>query len=242
MKSNLSLPLLLLVIASLFSCTNYGDKLSKDNVEVYYKDGIKKEEAQKTLDLLYPSWNESGNQKSVQLARKTDTVFFRMVIDEEKAKAIGDEIYLQLANEISEAAFKGVPVNVDLTNNTFESIRILSFKKMDVENYGTKIKKGNIEVYSLGDISKEEAALLAAFLDNIDGDAPDVKSFQADKNKDGIYIVNMVSPRERSATLPESEFYVLAGLLADSVFNGATTLLQLTDESFKPYQSFKSGN
>ncbi len=232
---------MLVVLTSLFSCSDYGDKLSKDNVEVYYKGGIKKEEAQKTLDFLYPSWNEAGNQKSVQLARQADTIVFRMVIDEEKAKAIGDEVYLQLANEISEAAFNGAPINMDLTNNTFESIRMLHYKKMDAENYGTKIKTGNIEVYSKGDISKEEASLLAAFLDNIDGDAPYIKSFQADKNQDGVYIVNMVSPPDRSATLPEKEFYVLAGLLADSVFNGATTLLQLTDESFKPYQSFQSG-
>jgi hypothetical protein len=59
-KNSRSLFILVIAVIGLSSCTNYGDKVSKDFVEVYYKDNISKEQAQKTLDLLYPSWNESG--------------------------------------------------------------------------------------------------------------------------------------------------------------------------------------
>lgn len=48
---------ILFVLAAAFlllSCTNYGDKLSKDFMEVYFKDGVSKEEAQKALDYFLP--------------------------------------------------------------------------------------------------------------------------------------------------------------------------------------------
>ena len=233
--------LLLMAGVGLFSCTNYGDKVSKKFVEVYYKDNISKEQAQQTLDLLYPSWNDSSNQKSVQLIKPGDTVYFRMVINEQKAKDIKDDSYLLLANEISGSIFKGVPVNVDLTNNTFKTIRTLHYKKMEAEDYGTKINTGNIDVYSKEGINKEEAATLAGFLDRIDGDATETKSFQVGKDGDGVFVVSMVSNPESSSTLAEKEFYDLAGLISDSVFNGAPLILQLTDNTFKPYQTFKSG-
>ncbi len=242
MKATTSPFILLLAAIGLFSCTNYGDKVSKDFVEVYYKDNISKEQAQQTLDLLYPSWNDSGNQKSVQLIKTGDTVYFRMVVNEQKAKDIKDDSYLQLANIISSSVFNGVPVNVDLTDNNFKTNRSLRFTKMDTEDYGTKISAGNIEVYSKQGVSKEEAVMLAGWLDKLDGDTGDTKSFQLGKNGDGQYIVSMVSDPESSATVPDNDYYDLAGLMSDSVFNGVPLILQLTDNTFKAYQSFKSGN
>jgi hypothetical protein len=223
----------------LSACTNYGDKVSKDFVEVYYKENITKEQAQQTLDLLYPSWNESSNQKSVQLTKSGDTVNFRMVINEEKAKDIKDESYLLLTNGISSSVFKGSPVNVDLTNDKFETIRTLRYKKMDAEDYGTKINSGNIDVYAKDGFNEKQAETLAAFIDQMDGDAADTKSFQATGSSDGVYTISMVSSPERSAALPEKEFYDLAGLLSDSVFSGAPLILHLTDDMFKPYQTFR---
>lgn len=124
----------LTIVTGLTSCTNdYGDKVAKDFVEVYYKNNISKEQAQQTLDLFYPGWNESKTTKSVQLTKTGDTVCFRMVIDKEKAKDIKDETYLLMANGISASIFKGLPVNVDLTTNTFKTIRTLHFKEMDTD-------------------------------------------------------------------------------------------------------------
>jgi len=40
----------LLVSILFFACSNHGDKVSKDFMEVYYKEGISKEQAEKSLD------------------------------------------------------------------------------------------------------------------------------------------------------------------------------------------------
>lgn len=221
------------------SYTNYGEKVSKDFVEVYYKDNVTKEQAQQTLDLLHPSWNEAGNKKSVQLTKPGDTVYFRMVINEEKAKDVKDESYLLLASGISTSIFKGMPVNVDLANNNFETIRTLHFRKTDGEEYGIKFNSGNIDVYARDGFNEKEAEILAAFIDRMDGNEADTKSFQAGKDSDGPYTISMVSSPERSAALPEKEYYDLAGLLSDSVFNGSPLILHLTDDTFKPYQTFR---
>ena len=222
------------------SCNNnYGDKVSKDFVEVYYQENISKEKAQQTLDLLHPSWNEAGVQKSVQLTKTADTVHFRMVINKQKAKDVRDEAYFLLANGISASIFDGAPVNVDLTTDKFETIRTLHFKKMGIEDYGTKTSAGNIDVYSKDGFTGEQAETLAQFIDRLDGDAPDTKSFQAAKDGNGLYTISMVSSPERSAALPDKEYYDMASLLSDSVFNGAPLILHLTDNTFKPYQTFK---
>ena len=128
---------LLLFIISTFtiaSCSNYGDKVSKDFVEIYYKDNITKEQAEKTLEILYPGWNQSGTKKSVQLVKKADTVYFRMVIDEEKAKGIADETYLLLGTGLSMSVFNNEPVNVELTDNRFNTLRTLHFEKIETES------------------------------------------------------------------------------------------------------------
>jgi len=241
MVMKITTPLFVLLIATiqLISCNNYGDKVAKDDVEIYYKDNITKEQAQQTLEFIHPSWNEPGNKKSVQLAKPADTVYFRMVINEEKAKDVKDESYLLLANEISINIFNGSPVNVDLTNNNFKTIRTLHFKKMETENYGTKISSGNIDVYAKENFNEEEARKLAEFLNRVDGDGSDTKSFQAYTDESGVYSINMVSNREKSSVVTEQEFYDLAALLSDSVFNGNSLVLHLTDNTFKPYQSFK---
>src|ERR1700730_16305205 len=88
----------LFVLVSVFSsCNNYGDKVTKGHIEVYYKDGITKDMAQKTADLLYDSdtaaKNNTKDTKSMQLRKKTDTILFRMVINQQRAAALNDVVF-----------------------------------------------------------------------------------------------------------------------------------------------------
>ena len=52
----------LLLVTILFSCSKNGDKVSQDFMEVYYKDGITKQEAQKALDYFLPRWKEKDGE------------------------------------------------------------------------------------------------------------------------------------------------------------------------------------
>jgi hypothetical protein len=128
-------PLILsvLVAVALTACTNYGPKVKKDYLEVYYKEGISKDMAQKTLDFIYPLWKkETGvtEKKSIQLVKgEGDTINFRAVTDEKKLKESTDDIFYEMANIFSDSIYGGAPVNMVFTNNAFKSIRTLVFRK-----------------------------------------------------------------------------------------------------------------
>lgn len=236
------LPLFIIATISLASCSNYGEKVKKDFVEVYYKDNITKEQAEKTLELLYPGWNEPGNKKSVQLTKKADTVYFRMVINEEKARNIKDETYLLLGSGLSSSVFDNVPVNVDLTDDRFNTLRTLHFEKVETDALPAKSNTGNIEVYTGTGVSGQDATKLADYLGSVNTESTTPKSFRLEKDAAGVYVVSMVSSPELSQTLPEQEYYSLAQLISDNVFNGAALNLQLTDQNFSPYQTFRHKN
>lgn len=125
--------LVIVMALALSACNNYGDKVSKDFLEVYYKDGINKEQAEKTLNFLYPYWKSPGseetNRKSVQLIKNGDTIYFRMVSVAEKVALMNDEIFYQMGNTFADSLFGGSPVNVDLTDNKFKTIRTFHYKK-----------------------------------------------------------------------------------------------------------------
>jgi 20S proteasome alpha/beta subunit len=122
-----------LVTLTLAACTNYGKKVKKDFLEVYYKGGVSKEEAQKTADFLMPYWREGAktSDKSIQLTRSGDTVAFRMVTDEKKLTEVDDNTLYTMANVFSDSLFNNKPVNIELTNNRFKTLRTLHFKKIN---------------------------------------------------------------------------------------------------------------
>jgi hypothetical protein len=72
-------------------------------------------------------------EKSFQLCKKNDSICLSMVVNEEKVKAVPDFSFIAIANMVSDSAFNGAPVNIDLTNNKFESIKMISYKKIGVD-------------------------------------------------------------------------------------------------------------
>ena len=138
MKPNLKLlPALFIIINIVPGCKNYGDKVKKEHIEVYYKNGITKDVAQRTVDFIYSldtSYNENSNQvKSMQVLKKADTVLFRMIIPMESINHLNYENFHVLANLLSDSVFSKAPVNIDLTDSAFNSLRVLNYKKMDLE-------------------------------------------------------------------------------------------------------------
>ncbi|MGG9961687.1 hypothetical protein [Ferruginibacter sp. SUN106] len=134
--------IVLLVVIGFTSCKDYGKKTTKGHIETYYKDGITEDQAKKTAALMYYVDSVSNNakgQKSFQLCKKNDTVCFRMVVNVEKAKEMGDFSFLAIGNMVSDSVFNGAPVNMDLTNNTFESVKLITYKKLDFDS----IEKSN---------------------------------------------------------------------------------------------------
>lgn len=138
MKTNLKhfLILPLIAIIGLTGCTNYGKKVSHGHVEVYYQEGINKEQAQKTADLFYMIDSVSNNAvttKSMQLCVEKDSFCFRMVVDEKKLASVPDDAFSAMGNILSDSVFSSKPVNVDLTNDHFKTIRTIHYTKMNFD-------------------------------------------------------------------------------------------------------------
>jgi hypothetical protein len=230
----------LLIAFSLTACTDYGSKVKKDYLEVYYKDGISKELAQRTLDFLYPVWkNKSGTteKKSIQLSKGNgDTINFRAVIDEKKAKEMGDDVFYDMANVFSDSIFNGVPVNIIFSTNEFKPMRTLVFKKQAIVNYGEKVTAGNIDVYAK-ETGTEIANTLATFLDKYIHPKNTI-SFQISKNEHNDFVVNMVSSEDKAGQLKQEDLAEICSKISAEVLNGSSFIFQLTDNKFNPLKTF----
>jgi hypothetical protein len=135
MKKSLQ-PFIIIIFLSAFSlmaCNNYGKKVKKEHIEVFYKGGITMEEAQKTADLLYQADANKGTapKKSFQLTGGVDTVNFRMVVDKTKMASVDSDTWYMMGSYLSGSVFKDRPVNVELTNNSLKTINTYHYKKMD---------------------------------------------------------------------------------------------------------------
>lgn len=128
--------LFILLILSFVHCSNYGDKVTIEHIDVFYKNGIEKAQASQTADLLYyidTTYNQNLIEtKSFQLLKQDDTVTFRMVVLQEKLSGVDDESFLAISNLISENVFDQQPVNIELTDNKFNTLRKLPFTKIDM--------------------------------------------------------------------------------------------------------------
>ena len=117
MTNTLRKLLFALLILSFVHCGNYGDKVTIEHIDVFYKNGIEEVQARQTADLLYyidTTYNKNVTEtKSFQLLKQKDTVTFRMVVVEEKLAGIDDESFLAISNK-------------------FNTLRKLPFSKMDI--------------------------------------------------------------------------------------------------------------
>lgn len=230
----------LLVSILLFACSKHGDKVSKDFMEVYYKEGISKEQAQKTLDYFLPRWkNKDGEtpRKSVQLSQNGDSINFKMVSNMEVMDKMEDDIFYTTGNELSENLFNGAPVNVLLSDKYFKTIRIYTFKKFDKPAFGKRVADGNIEVYIKDSFSEEEGKSIAAFLSKEIHPAG-IISFQVGKDESGDVVVSMVANRAKADALPDSEFQNLAMLISEKTLGGTPLIFHLADDRFNPFKTY----
>lgn len=240
-----SIALSLLLAICLSACTDHGTKLKKDYLEVYYKEGISKEVAQKTIDFLYPLWKERSGKtprKSIQLSKAGgDTISFRAVMaDENKAQDVDENMLYEMANELSVKLFDGAPVNIVLTDDKFKPQRTLVFRKTEeseTEGYGEKVTSGNIEVYAAGDFSRNEARELADYLNDA-VNPTSVSSFQLTVNDEQHPVVRMVTSPEMASQLTDEDYQEMAEELSADVFKGGPVVFQLTDKMFKPFKTY----
>ncbi len=235
----------LLVLATacwLSSCSNYGEKVNKEYLEVYYQPSVNKAIAEKTLDFLYPIWRLQGDateKKSVQLDMAGDTLLFRMVAQLDKVKDMGEDVFIGLGKILSDSIFDQKPVNVVLTDNKFKAVKTIRHQAMD---WGEKVVFGEIEVYMGDNVSKQLTEQLASQIDFYFGRNGKTKTFQHIQGSDGHPIVKMVVDKEAIKSIPRSDIQQMVDMLSKEVFSGNSIQFEVTDTLFEPIDVFKSSS
>lgn len=181
-------------ILILSSCQlfNRGEKLMFGLGEVYYKDGITQQEAEKFGNYLYQQhiFDESGS-KVIQLVRKNDTATMRIVTSKEyinKASYQGNMRFL--AAELSSTVFNNQPLNCELTNEYLNT-------EVKIPAFGRKllIMDGNFYFsYRLGEQSA--ASLFRYMEDSLDFFAAVKGAVVLDKLNDEFVMQIMTSPEQ----------------------------------------------
>ncbi len=240
------LPFLLSVLG--IACTQYGPKVSSGNIEVYYKEGISKVQAEKTAglfrDALMSSNPNDKATKSFQLSKPGDSILLKMVADKAKLSSVEDDAFYAMSALVSDSVFGGAPVNLNLTDNKFKGFRYYAFKKPATEepSWGDKYESGNVELFANG-VDGKLGKELAAYLETYFNPA-NTFSFQVSKNEQGVFIVKMVIDPSRINDITEADMAEASNGMSEKVFSGSPLQFQLTDDSFNPIRTFAypSGN
>ena len=107
--------------------SDYGEKISSGNIEVYYKESSNNEEARRLADYLANSIN-ADNVISFQISNEEQGIVLRMVSSPEKASTLEDGEFYSMAAEISKNVFKDAPVKFQLTDDKFNPFKTFEYK------------------------------------------------------------------------------------------------------------------
>ncbi|MBI5372459.1 MAG: hypothetical protein HZA79_10595 [Sphingobacteriales bacterium] len=234
------LPLLLSALA--IACTQYGPRVSSGNIEVYYKEGISKVQAERTAQLFREALTASNPNdkatKSFQLSKPGDSILLKMVADKSKLGSIAEEAFYAMSVLVSDSVFGGAPVNLALTDNKFKGFRYFAFKKVTTPapSWGDKYESGNVELFA-NDVDSKLAGELAAYLETYFNPSTTF-SFQVSKNEQGDFVVKMVIDPSKINNITEADMAEASNGMSEKVFNGSPLQFQLTDESFTPLRTF----
>ncbi|MBS1759953.1 MAG: hypothetical protein JST23_07495 [Bacteroidetes bacterium] len=239
---------LLIIIVAFTACTNYGSKEKSGSVEVFYKEGINKEQAKKTADLFYESLkaaNQDLNKKrSFQIFKGGgDTINLKMVVEKEKLSQAKDDILYPISNLVSDSVFGGKPVNLILTDNAFKVLRTLVYKKPVTEqpvdkNSLAKATSGYIEVYYTQDMGATTAQNLADYINKKMG-AESTISYGFTKGDDGNYLIKMVTKTGYAQTATYDQWLEVMKDISTDVLQGSPLSFELTDENFNALKTFE---
>ncbi|WP_347175495.1 hypothetical protein [Polaribacter uvawellassae] len=131
MKKHLKTLVFLSLTLLFLACSGYGKKLDYNGTEVYYTSKVDKTDAEKLGDYLIRSKFADGGEKSIQLTKdeKTNNFVFRMVTTKEASESKMYETVFELfAKTISDSVFNKLPVDFHVCDNTFNTLKVISFK------------------------------------------------------------------------------------------------------------------
>ncbi len=211
------------------SCSDYGEKISIDGTDVYYKNGVTQTQAQALADYLKSSGFTDGNEKSVQLIKNKETgnLTFRMVVASSFTEG-KDMVFKTFAKQLSKDVFNGEPVDFEICDNTFGTIKNFVFEDQD-----ELIEKDGTSVFYTKNVTGEEAKNLANYLKSSGFTDGTPKTIQLDK-QDGIFLFRMIA--KEGVEKDESNLTILKSygeMISKNAFNGAPVKVHLCNDALE---------
>jgi hypothetical protein len=121
---------LTLVSVIFTSCSNHGDKVEFKNLEVYYKDGAEKADAEKLGKYLEPMFTNNPETATVQLIKEGEMFTVRFVMREDAELTEENlELMRTIQREISKNVFDSEGINMHLCNNKLETEKELKWNE-----------------------------------------------------------------------------------------------------------------
>lgn len=228
--------ILFLFTITLISCTDYGKKLTFNGTEVYYKDGVTKEQATQLGNYLIKEGFATGDTKSVQFVidPETKNLTFRMVVDKETASNDkNDYIFTSFSRELT-TAFKK-PIDFEICDNTFKTLK--TYLNKDIPKLINALKT---QILYTKNVTLEETKKLADYLIESEfADDKNPKTIEFDKNNN-MYLFRMVV--YKGAEKNESNVTLLGDFakeLSEKVFDGKPVTLHMCDDNLNTLKEIK---
>lgn len=212
-----------------------GNKVTDGNIEVYYKNGVTKAEAERLAKYLNTKWG-LAHRGTVQLQKKGAGYQFRMVVKEQyqKDQAMLNKLVLDGAR-ISRDVLNGAEVEVHACDKELKTVKVIPHRS-DLR-YG--LVKDNLELYYSADVKKEDAQKLldhaAKFLKGASQDVS-MKLSRRDKVMEFHLVFNKEVLKNPGTEL---ELEGIRKSMEAEVFDGAPTEIHLCDENMKVYKIIK---
>jgi len=228
------LKILTLVLITLISCQKYGDKLSFNGTEVYYKDGVSKDQATQLGNYLIKKGFATGDTKSVQFVinKETKNLTFRMVVDKNVANK-SDYLFTSFSRELTKE-FKQ-PVDFELTDNKFKTLK--TFLNKDVPDI---MEAKKTQILYTKNVTKEETQKLADYLISSDfSDDKNGKTIAFDKQNSNYIFKMVVYKGAEKDTSNVTLLGLFAKELSENVFEDKPVILYMCDDELNTIKIIK---
>lgn len=114
-------------MVTITGCTSYGNKIDMNGDEIYYTDPVSEEQANKVGEFLTSYQYFTGQGYAIQVVKDTNfkVRFVTKEGIENDEEVVGGFKFLQI--DMSNAAFDGQPVDIDLCNEKLETKMTITY-------------------------------------------------------------------------------------------------------------------
>lgn len=237
LRSTIGLIILGVFLYFTFFASNYGSKVNNGVIEVYYRDGATKEEAERVAAFLVKQWAEATDKRSVQIVKDGNTPVFRMVVKKEFQN--NNSMLSQLGflgARMSRDVFNGEPIILEACDEYLKTVKPIPIPA----NFRHGIQRGKFEVFYAEGVPMEDVEKIFKFIEVVFANSQ-VPTITATLHKvDTTRVITMpFKPEFINGEEFIAEIRGYCAALSKNEFQGEPVEIAASDESFNVLKVFK---